>query len=74
MGGSHLKGTIADTSGQLSAIGFGWADRAPWIGTSGAASRVDVAFRLEENEYQGRVSLQARVLALSPSGQLGADT
>jgi len=70
VGGNHLKGTITDTSGQLSAIGFGWADRAPWIGTSGGATRVDVAFRLEENEYQGTVSLQARVLALSPSGEL----
>jgi hypothetical protein len=71
VGGSHLKGTLSDDSGQLSAIGFGWADRAPWIGLSGATTRVDVAFRLEENEYQGTVSLQARMLALSPTGEPG---
>jgi len=73
VGGNHLKGTLADPSGQLSAIGFGWADRAPWIGTSGGTAQVDVAFRLEENDYQGTVSLQARVMALSPSGQLGSE-
>ena len=71
VGGSHLKGTLVDDSGQLAAIAFGWADRAPWIGLSGPATRVDAAFRLEENEYQGTVSLQARMLALSPTGEPG---
>jgi single-stranded-DNA-specific exonuclease len=69
VGANHLKGRLADGRGELDAIGFGWADRAPWIGP-GTAPLVDVAFRLEENEYQGTVSLQARVVALAPAGQL----
>ena len=47
---------------RLCAIGFGWADRVPWLGTG----LVDAAFRLERNEYRGQTTLQARLLALLP--------
>ncbi len=68
VGNGHLKGALAGEGGRLSAIGFGWAERAPWIAPGQAAPAVDCAFRLEENEWQGTVSLQARVVALSPAG------
>jgi single-stranded-DNA-specific exonuclease len=63
VGTGHLKGTLADASGRLAAIGFNWADRAP------QAEIVDVAFRLEQNEWQGEVSLQARIVALTAAGR-----
>ena len=62
VGGGHLKGTLADGGERLPAIGFNWADRAP------QAERVDVAFRLEQNEWMGGVTLQARIVALTAHG------
>ena len=64
VGKNHLKFRIQDPTGGLDAIAFERADRVPadWL-----QGPVDVAFRLEENEFQGRVSLQARVLDLRPS-------
>ena len=61
VGAGHLKGTLVASGGRLAAIGFNWADRAP------RAEIVDVAFRLEQNEWQGAVSLQARIMALTPA-------
>jgi single-stranded-DNA-specific exonuclease len=63
VGSGHLKGTLAAPSGRLAAIGFNWADRAP------KAELLDVAFRLEQNEWQGEVSLQARIVALTQAGE-----
>ena len=65
VGQNHLKFDLQDDTGRLKAIGFNLADRVP---TSWLAGQVDVAFRLEENEYRGEVSLQARVLDLRPAG------
>jgi single-stranded-DNA-specific exonuclease len=62
VGPGHLKGTLADSGGRLAAIGFGWAERAP------QSEAVDVAFRLEQNEWQGIVSLQARIVAMTAAG------
>ncbi|MFZ5623747.1 MAG: single-stranded-DNA-specific exonuclease RecJ [Gemmatimonadota bacterium] len=64
VGGGHLKGTLDDGLGRLDAIGFHWADRAPWL-VPGMG--VDAAFRLERNEWGGGSSLQARLVALSPA-------
>jgi single-stranded-DNA-specific exonuclease len=61
VGSNHLKATIAARGTSLDAIAFNWADRAATM-TDGD---VDVAFRLERNEWQGRTSLQARVVSLS---------
>jgi single-stranded-DNA-specific exonuclease len=73
VGSSHLKGTLAGSSCRVGAIGFGWADRAPWL-PMGTTPAVDVAFRVEQNEFQGLQSLQARIVALTPVGEAeGAD-
>jgi single-stranded-DNA-specific exonuclease len=64
VGTNHLRFLLDDESGVLPAIAFQWADAIPdrWL-----AERVDVAFRLERDEWQGRATLQARVAALAPS-------
>jgi single-stranded-DNA-specific exonuclease len=64
VGTNHLRFTLDDGSGLLPAIGFQWADHVPdeWL-----RQPVDVAFRLELDEWQGRYTLQARVAALAPS-------
>ena len=64
VGQNHLKFVMRDKPHKLDAIGFNLADRIPgdWLD-----SEVDVAFRLEENEYRGVVSLQARVLDMRPA-------
>ena len=64
VGTNHLRFTLDDESGALPAIAFQWADAIPdhWL-----ADRLDVAFRLERDEWQGRVTLQARVAAMAPS-------
>ncbi len=64
VGQGHLKGTLDDGRCRLPAIGFQWADRVPWL-TDGP---VDAAFRLEVNEWNGQMSLQARLCALAPHG------
>ncbi len=63
VGDRHLKGLIVRDASSIAAIGFDWADRVPWLGDD----PVDVAFRLECNEWQGRESLQARVMGISPA-------
>lgn len=63
VGSNHLKATLQDGGRGLDAIAFGWADRVPWLG----AEPVDVAFKLERNEWNGRSALQARVMALGPT-------
>lgn len=62
VGSNHLKLTLVQGTARLDAIGFGWADRAPRLDAP-----LDVAFRLEENAFNGRTSLQARVVAMSGS-------
>jgi single-stranded-DNA-specific exonuclease len=65
VGTNHLRFTLDDGSGVLQAIGFRWADVVPdaWL-----ARPLDVAFRLERDDWQGRTTLQARVAAIAPSG------
>ena len=64
VGANHLRLLLEDAGARLTAIGFDWADRvdpAWWRGP------VDVAFRLERNEWHGDVTLQGRVIQLRPS-------
>ena len=65
VGQGHLKGTLDDGRYRLPAIGFQWADRVPWL----SDGPVDAAFRLEVNEWNGLLSLQARLCALGPAAQ-----
>jgi single-stranded-DNA-specific exonuclease len=65
VGQGHLKGTLDDGRYRLPAIGFQWADRVPWL----TDEPVDAAFRLEVNEWNGLMSLQARICALGPAAR-----
>jgi single-stranded-DNA-specific exonuclease len=62
VGNGHLKGTLDDGTTRVGVIGFQWADRVPWLGDE----LVDVAFRLECDEWNGVSYLQARLCALTP--------
>lgn len=65
VGANHLRLLLEDGGGRLPAIGFDWADRvdpAWWRGL------VDVAFKLERNEFRGDVSLQGRIVQIKPTG------
>ncbi|MEO5904475.1 MAG: single-stranded-DNA-specific exonuclease RecJ, partial [Gemmatimonadaceae bacterium] len=54
-----------DTGGsELEAIGWGLADR---IAEFDVAKKVDIAFRLERDEYRGQSRLQARIADIVPS-------
>ena len=64
VGNNHLKFTIDDGTGTIPAIGFGWADRMDedwWRGP------VDVALRLDRNDWQGMSTLQARIVQIKSS-------
>lgn len=65
VGANHLRFVLDDGRARLPAIGFDWADRVPpeW-----AAGPVDVAFRLDRDEWQGDATLQARVVHIRPGG------
>jgi single-stranded-DNA-specific exonuclease len=62
VGDNHMRGTFERDGGMLSAIAFQQADRLDWLNDE----PVDAAFRLEQNDYRGIPSLQARVLSLVP--------
>ncbi len=64
VGTNHLRFTLDDGSGLLPAIGFRWADEVPedWL-----TNPLDVAFRLERDDWQGRTTIQAKVASLAPS-------
>jgi len=76
VGSGHLKATLTEPGSRLDSIGFQWWDRVPWL-TSLPPGRdgilVDIAFRLEQNEYQGQVSLQARICTLAPARSRAAE-
>ncbi len=61
----HLKMRVGQAVRSLDAIGWGWASRAPALE---AGQQVDLAFTLEENNYQDVSSLQLVVKDLVVSG------
>ena len=69
VGSNHLRFVLDDGSGALPAIGFQVADRVPedWL-----TRPLDVAFRLERDDWQGRSTLQARVATIALSGGMEA--
>jgi len=67
VGKNHLKGVLSHRGRDVDTIAFGWADRVADYGTG----PLDVAFRLERNDWNGRTSLQARAVSLAPAAGSG---
>jgi single-stranded-DNA-specific exonuclease len=61
VGAKHLKATLNTGTATVEAIAFGWAERFADLGTG----PLDVAFKLERNEWNGRSILQARLVSLA---------
>lgn len=64
VGMNHLRLVLEDPAGRIGAIGFDWADR---VDPAWWRAPVDVAFQLQQNEWRGDVSLQARIVEVRPS-------
>ncbi len=62
VGQGHLKAVLRQGGSSLDAIGFGMVGRHP--PESLPASRHDVLYRVERNEWRGRVSVQAKLVDL----------
>ncbi|MDQ6719116.1 MAG: single-stranded-DNA-specific exonuclease RecJ [Gemmatimonadota bacterium] len=67
IGRDGLKAAIDAGPRTLDAIGWGMADRIPHLP---AGSIVDIAFRLERDEYKGVSRLQARIADIRVAGAL----
>lgn len=63
MGRDGLKLVLDTGTGSIEAIGWGFAHRAAEFEPGGC---VDVAFRLEKDEYRGESRLQARIADIRP--------
>jgi single-stranded-DNA-specific exonuclease len=57
--GGHLRMTLSDGDGRVSAIGFGMGWR---MQEARSLHRADVAIELADNRWNGRLELQARIL------------
>jgi single-stranded-DNA-specific exonuclease len=67
VGQDGLKLRFRCAGGELEALGWGMAWRAAQLH---ADRRVDVAFRLERDEYRGVSRLQARIADVVPAGEV----
>jgi single-stranded-DNA-specific exonuclease len=65
VGERHLRFVLDDGAGRLQGIGFDWAGR---VREGWAGAPVDVAFRLERDDWQGFEGLQARILDIRLAG------
>jgi single-stranded-DNA-specific exonuclease len=61
VGANHLKFLLRDGTGSIPAIGFGWSDR---VSEGWWRAPVDIALRLDRNEWRGSSTLQARVVQI----------
>lgn len=66
VGDGHLKLDLVQGNARLPAIGFRMADRVNDLDLS--RNPFDVAFQLQENSWQGRVEIQARLVDIRVSG------
>ncbi|AHG90996.1 single-stranded-DNA-specific exonuclease [Gemmatirosa kalamazoonensis] len=66
VGEDGLRLRFDTTTGPADAIGWGLASRAPLLE---GVERVDVAYRLERDEYRGESRLQARLLDVAPAAK-----
>jgi single-stranded-DNA-specific exonuclease len=62
-GGAHLRLRLHDGKKLVSAIAFGWGAEAGRL-----PERLDLAYHLETDSYQGTIGLQMRVLDVAPGG------
>ncbi|CAN5793074.1 single-stranded-DNA-specific exonuclease RecJ [soil metagenome] len=62
--GQHLKFVLSQGTARLSAIGFGVTER--WRSVI-SRTPLDVAFQLQEDRWNGRAQLQARIVDLRPA-------
>ncbi|HEV7387082.1 MAG TPA: single-stranded-DNA-specific exonuclease RecJ [Gemmatimonadaceae bacterium] len=65
VGQDGLKLVLDTGTGSLDALGWGLATRAPELQ---AGTKVDIAFRLERDDYRGESYLQARIADISVCG------
>jgi single-stranded-DNA-specific exonuclease len=65
VGRNHLKMTLAANGARLEAVGWGMGDRLREVNP--ALGPVDAAFKLEENTWNGRTTVQARLVDLRAS-------
>jgi single-stranded-DNA-specific exonuclease len=65
VGADGIKLALSTARGPLEAVGWGLAGRADVLARE---ARVDVAYRLEVNEYRGARTLQANLLDARPAG------
>ena len=63
VGRDGLKLRLSTGAGELDAIGWGMANR---VGDFDVAVPVDIAFRLERDEFRGESRLQARIADITP--------
>jgi single-stranded-DNA-specific exonuclease len=70
IGRDGLKLTLDSGAGSLDAVGWGMADRIPDLP---AGSIVDIAFRLERDEYRGESRLQARIADIRLTNGAGGE-
>ena len=67
VGERHLKLKLAAGAGPLDAIAFGYLDGAADPALPRAGTRVQVAYRLEVNEYNGRQTVQLNCQQVKPA-------
>jgi single-stranded-DNA-specific exonuclease len=65
----HLKLRVGKGARTLDALGWGWAARAPSLSPG---QKVDLAFTLEQNNYQDVASLQLVIKDLVATGGMGS--
>lgn len=65
VGRNHLKLTLAADGVHLDAVGWGMGERLREVHP--AAGPFDVAFKLEENTWNGRTQLQAKLVDIRPA-------
>ena len=66
VGEGHVKVDLQQNGSQLTAIGFGMAQRLRELDL--ATARIDIAYQLQEHYWNGQVELQARLIDLRPTG------
>lgn len=68
VGEAGLRLKLATVTGPADAIGWSLADRGSMLADG---ARVDIAYRLERDEFRGQSRLQARLLDVALSGRAG---